>query len=63
MYLTPVISVDLLRATNLLRNTAGGYLLPDSISRAMTRNGFTWGDNTGDALNIMRGWDYANDNY
>ena len=49
---------DLYRATRLLIPTAGGYLLPDSISRWVTNKGFSWGDNPGDARNIMNGWDY-----
>jgi hypothetical protein len=55
--------VEFAYATNYLTVTAGGYLLPDSITRSMTRNGFGWGDNPGDALNIMKGWDYARKNY
>lgn len=50
-------------ATRVLSSTAGGYLLPDSISRAATRAGFTWGDNPGDSQNIMNGWDYGQKNY
>jgi hypothetical protein len=50
-------------ATTLLSRTNGGYTLPDSISRAITRAGFTWGDNVGDSVNIMNGWDYAQQNY
>ena len=30
--------------------------------RAITNNGFTWGDNPGDSIAIMQGWDYA-ENY
>ncbi|MEJ2622217.1 MAG: polymorphic toxin type 44 domain-containing protein [Candidatus Thiodiazotropha sp.] len=55
--------VELIEATSLMNGTAGGYLLPDDYSRSITRNGFSWGDNKGDALNIMRGWDFAKDNY
>ena len=50
-------------ATALLSHTHGGYSLPDSISRTITRAGFTWGDNVGDSINIMNGWDYAQQNY
>lgn len=49
---------DLAIATALLSLTYGGYTLYDSITRSMTNSGFTWGDNTGDAKNIMNGWDY-----
>jgi hypothetical protein len=49
---------DLRAATDLLRLTSGGYLLPDSVTRNMTNSGFTWGDNPGDSINIMNGWDY-----
>ena len=45
-------------ATHLMWVTKGGYLLPDSASRSMTNSGFTWGDNPGDSINIMNGWDY-----
>jgi hypothetical protein len=41
----------------------GGYRLADSYSRAITRAGFTWGDNVGDSINIMNGWDYGEKNY
>lgn len=54
---------DLMQATKILSGTLGGYLLPDSVSRALTMNGFSWGDNPGDALNIMKGWDYAENIY
>jgi hypothetical protein len=49
---------DLRAATNLLRLTGGGYLLPDLVTRNMTNSGFTWGDNPGDSINIMNGWDF-----
>ncbi len=54
---------DFAAATVLLYKTNGGYSLPDSISRSMTRSGFTWGDNPGDSMNIMNGWDYAEQQY
>lgn len=41
----------------------GGALIPDSITRQVTRGGFTWGDNSGDAINVMNGWDYYDANY
>ena len=49
---------DLATATIILQATAGGYSLPDSVARQWTRSGFTWGDNPGDSINIMNGWDY-----
>ncbi|MDG9670783.1 FG-GAP-like repeat-containing protein [Hahella sp. CR1] len=49
---------DLATATRLLSYTHGGYTLPDAVTRSMTNAGFTWGDNDGDAINIMNGWDY-----
>ncbi|MDE0155657.1 MAG: polymorphic toxin type 44 domain-containing protein [Gammaproteobacteria bacterium] len=45
-------------ASVMMFYSAGGYLLPDFISRRITRGGFTWGDNPGDSTNIMKGWDY-----
>jgi hypothetical protein len=47
----------------LLSMSKGGYRLADSYSRAITRAGFTWGDNVGDSINIMNGWDYGEKNY
>ncbi|MCE9793116.1 polymorphic toxin type 44 domain-containing protein [Shewanella indica] len=52
-------AADLAVATRMLKSSAGGYLLPDAYSRYVTNNGFTWGDNPGDAINIMNGWDHA----
>ena len=51
------------RASYLMVSYGGGYLLPDSVTRSMTVNGFGWGDNPGDALNIMKGWDHADAYY
>lgn len=49
---------DLMIATKILSQTLGGYVLPDIVSRKMTNAGFTWGDNVGDAINVMIGWDF-----
>lgn len=40
-----------------------GYLLPDSWTAYGIRNGLTAGDNQGDSLSIMEGWNYAKENY
>lgn len=45
-------------ATNIMIYTGGGYMFPDSFSRYMASKGFTWGDNPGDSINLMKGWDY-----
>ena len=45
-------------ATIVMMHSAFGYTLPDSLTRSITLGGFTWGDNVGDAINIMNGWDY-----
>jgi len=37
----------------------GGILMPDELTRRLTKSGFTWGDNEGDSLRIMEGWDFA----
>jgi hypothetical protein len=44
--------------SKLVDLTAFGALLPNSVARAITKSGFTWGDNPGDSINIMNGWDY-----
>ena len=54
---------DFITATNLMTRTAGGLMLWDGGARAVTRGGFTWGDNPGDSINIMNGWDYAQNNF
>lgn len=56
-------SDHLLDATALMSLTAGGYMLSDAYSRQITNQGFTWGDNTGDAINIMNGWTYGESVY
>lgn len=35
----------------------------ESAARNYTLKGGTWGDNPGDSINVMRGWEYYNDNY
>lgn len=37
------------------------FLVPDSYSTKITNRGFTWGDNLGDAKDIMLGWKYADE--
>jgi len=51
-------SLEFAAATNLMAVTFGGAALPNSQARNLTRGGFSWGDNPGDAINIMNGWDY-----
>nr|KJZ10481.1 hypothetical protein TW77_07280 [Pseudoalteromonas rubra] len=48
-------------AIPILAYSGGGYLLPDFVSRTATNFGFSWGDNPGDSINIMNGWDYYHD--
>ncbi len=40
--------------------TSGGIMMPNALTLALTNAGFSWGDNTGDALDISKGWIYAN---
>lgn len=54
-------SADFTKATIIMRTTAMGLVLPDAISRGATEAGFTWGDNPGDSLNIMDGWEFYHD--
>ncbi|TLS73581.1 hypothetical protein FE236_13050 [Mariprofundus erugo] len=54
---------DLAVANAWMFNSYGGALIPDSITRAVIRAGFSWGDNPGDSISIMNGWDYYNENY
>jgi len=35
------------------------FVIPNSYSSYITNNGFSWGDNAGDAIDIMQGWKYA----
>ena len=56
-------SAGLAGGSFLWQQSGYGYLMPDSITRALTNGGFTWGDNPGDAINVMNGWDYYNANY
>jgi len=35
-------------------------LIPNSVSTYITNQGFSWGDNLGDAKSIMQGWNDAN---
>lgn len=39
------------------------FLAFDNQARFYTRMGWTWGDNPGDSINIMKGWDYYDSNY
>lgn len=39
------------------------FLASNDQARFYTNLGFSWGDNPGDSRNIMRGWDYHNENY
>jgi hypothetical protein len=39
------------------------FLASNDQARFYTRMGWTWGDNPGDSLNIMKGWDYHDANY
>lgn len=38
-------------------------LASNDQARFYTRMGWNWGDNPGDSLNIMKGWDYYDKNY
>ena len=44
-------------AARIMMHSAAGSLFPDSWSRSITQSGFTWGDNPGDSINIINGWD------
>ena len=35
------------------------FVIPNSYSSYVTYQGFSWGDNAGDAIDIMQGWKYA----
>jgi hypothetical protein len=35
------------------------FVIPNSYSGYITNQGFSWGDNSGDAKAIMQGWKYA----
>ena len=50
-------------AAILVHQTGAGLLLPNSVARGLTEAGFTWGDNPGDSLNILKGWDFYANNY
>jgi hypothetical protein len=43
----------------ILGGLTNPFLLSDDAARMLTRNGFGWGDNPGDSLNIMEGYDAA----
>jgi hypothetical protein len=50
-------------ATWVMSTSFGGGTIPNDWARGLTNSGFGWGDNPGDAVNIMNGWDYARQNF
>ena len=43
----------------MFSTSLGGHLMSDSYTRSITLFGFTWGDNPGDSIDILRGWYHA----
>ena len=50
---------ELQRAARMFSTSLGGRLMSDSYTRSITLFGFTWGDNPGDSIDILRGWYHA----
>ena len=50
--------INLSLSTHLMLFTHGGSYMPNSITRVITNSGLTWGDNEGDSIDIMQGWDH-----
>ena len=47
---------EFIKATDMFIISLGGRLMSDSYTMNITLSGFTWGDNPGDSIHILRGW-------
>ncbi|WP_119395835.1 polymorphic toxin type 44 domain-containing protein [Salinibius halmophilus] len=55
--------IELGIATEIMSSTLAGITLPDRVTINITSNGFGWGDNSGDAFNVMEGWLFYESNF